>query len=114
MNADRFVKERGNKKWSSIIIPEHKQMLYEMQNELYDMPKPVLTEEKMEEIQYIVAEAMATQVPVEINYYHNKRHLQTTGYVRRHDHLSNTLIVDSGERVERIQVADIIDCFLDK
>ncbi|MDF1998786.1 MFS transporter [Peribacillus frigoritolerans] len=56
--GDKMIRDRGNKKWVSLMLPEHVKMLREYDASYNKIPKPSLDEQKYEQFNEIVSEAM--------------------------------------------------------
>lgn len=65
--------DRGTKKWTSLMMPEHIKMLEDIWEEDKEVKKPILSEDQKEEIQRTLQEALEQSLEVIVCYYHNKR-----------------------------------------
>lgn len=64
-----MINDRGTKKWTSIMMPEHIRMLQEFFNEEEKVEKPILDEQELEEINFTLNEAIENNLTVQISYY---------------------------------------------
>ncbi|OIJ22025.1 hypothetical protein BKP45_04935 [Anaerobacillus alkalidiazotrophicus] len=53
------LKDRGNIKWTSLMLPEHVEMLRKWADDLNKVPRPMLDEQQWEEIEITVTDAIA-------------------------------------------------------
>lgn len=58
------IKDRGTKKWTSIMIPEHVEMLRELDSEYYKQNKPILDEYQLQEIDERLRAAQEFKLPL--------------------------------------------------
>lgn len=63
------VNERGTKKWTSLMLPEHVQMLEELDQEQDRKEKPVLDEQMITENYMVMEEALRSDLKIRIKYY---------------------------------------------
>lgn len=64
--------ERGTIKWTSLMMPEQIQMLHELGFKLnHHVDKPILSEDKMHEMEQVISEAFQDKQPIEIQFYKN-------------------------------------------
>jgi hypothetical protein len=98
------IRDRGNIKWTSLMLPEHVKMLRNYINEkYYDIPEPALDEQQMEEMSLLVLESMEFYFPLQFTLYKHKRLAPLAGYVHFVDHI----IVDFEEVVHIIQLKQV-------
>ncbi|RFA37018.1 hypothetical protein CAI16_02790 [Virgibacillus dokdonensis] len=64
-----MVNDRGSIKWTSIMMPEHIEMLQEMWKEQDYKEKPILDEQQKEEINTKLLMALANDLTVELKYF---------------------------------------------
>ncbi|MFC2948128.1 YolD-like family protein [Virgibacillus sediminis] len=63
------VNDRGTKKWTSLMMPEHIQLLNQMWEEKEYKEKPILDEQKMQDINAQLQLAIHNNLTVNIKYY---------------------------------------------
>jgi hypothetical protein len=56
--AQGMIQDRGRIKWTSLYLPEHKKMFAKMYEEENDQVKPVIDEQRMEELQEVAVAAI--------------------------------------------------------
>jgi hypothetical protein len=88
------IRDRGNVKWTSMMLPEHVKELRKYINEdYYDIPEPTLDEQQMVEINTIILESMECNIPLSFTVYKNKRLIKIVGNVHYFDHINQELRV---------------------
>lgn len=103
---------RGMKKWRAFVtMPEQYIGLRKIINKQLEISKSHLTEEQMEQMNYILLEALHTLKTVHITYYKNVRHITETGVIEFVDS-SKDLFVFMNEAEEgrnKVRISDLID-----
>jgi uncharacterized protein (DUF305 family) len=64
-----MIKERGFKKWSAMMLPEHRQALKMFSMEQQYTEKPRLDEQQLDQINRVITEAMINNQVAEVDYY---------------------------------------------
>ncbi|WP_052000762.1 YolD-like family protein [Gracilibacillus boraciitolerans] len=77
-----MVNDRGNKKWTALMLPEHVEILRSLDEMEKDMEKPILSVDQLEEMETTLNEALENSLPVTIKYHKNKRIHQVTGSIK--------------------------------
>lgn len=103
---------RGMKKWRAFVtMPEQYIGLRKIINKQLEISKSHLTEEQMEQMNYILLEALHTLKTVHITYYKNGRHITETRVIEFVDS-SKDLFVFMNEAEEgrnKVRISDLID-----
>ncbi|PGN03339.1 YolD-like family protein [Priestia megaterium] len=85
--------DRGMKKWRPFVsMPEQYIGLQEVINKQLEVPQPLLTEERMEQINFTLIEALHTNQQVYLTYYKNGQHITETGFIQFVDSLGNLFV----------------------
>ncbi|WP_082232041.1 YolD-like family protein [Halobacillus massiliensis] len=61
--------DRGTIKWTSLMLPEHVEMIQEIWRELDRVEKPVIDEQQMEENSFALQRSMADNLTVKVKYH---------------------------------------------
>jgi hypothetical protein len=103
------IRDRGNIKWTSLMLPEHVRELRKYLNEeYYDIPEPILDGEQMNEMNLLVLESMEFHFPLQFTLYKQKRLIPLEGYVHFVDHIKQEFrVVDFDEYVHHIPLHQI-------
>ncbi|MFW6015953.1 MAG: YolD-like family protein [bacterium] len=103
-----MIKDRGNIKWSSLMLSEHRkklEKLYEMDKSL---KKPVIDEQELEKMDKVLKQAIHEKVPVRIRYYHMNALKEYYGIIEKYNILAREIILESKEGKYKIEVENII------
>jgi YolD-like protein len=77
-----LIRDRGNIKWTSLMLPEHvRELRRYIHEDYYNVPEPTLDEQQMEEMNEIILEAMEYNIPLVLTLYKDKRLNTLSGYV---------------------------------
>ena len=85
MNKD--LKDRGMKKWNGFFIPETIKMLKDFWQDDHKTPRPHLDETKIEDMERLLTENMATKTLLEITIWKNGFFTSSVGFVTKIDPL---------------------------
>lgn len=102
------IKDRGTKKWTSLMLPEHVEALKRLFAEEEHKEKPLLDEQKKIEIDLILQTALHRDETVEIKYYADDDYQSMKGKLIMIDTLNSHLRLES-DTLEDIPLQDIID-----
>ena len=61
-----MIKDRGNIKWTSLMLTEHREKLRELYERDKDIEKPVLDEQQLEKLDSLIREVVQFQAEVKI------------------------------------------------
>ncbi|WP_117168893.1 YolD-like family protein [Paraliobacillus sediminis] len=103
----------SNLMWESsrMMLPEHVAVLRAGQEEMNDVEKPIIGEDKLEEMQRVIQEAMEFSLKVDILYYEKKRINTIEGFIiKLLDR--NRIEVDVADGLEFLNIQDIVDISL--
>lgn len=64
-----MIKDRGNIKWTAMMLPEHVSLLREIKEELNQKQKPELDEQQLMEMNEVICEGMAENQAIAFTYY---------------------------------------------
>ncbi|MGG0463271.1 YolD-like family protein [Priestia aryabhattai] len=106
------MEPRGMKKWRPFAtMPEQYIELQEIINKQAEVAQPVLTEEQMEQINFILIEALHTNKQVYLTYYNQGRCITETGFVQFVDSLGGLFIfIDNVfELKHKMKLSELID-----
>ncbi|WP_411347017.1 YolD-like family protein [Paenibacillus sp. WLX2291] len=63
--------DRGNKKWTSMFLSEHRDRLHEWALSQKDVERPILSADQLEELNYVIERYLLDHSSVIISYYKN-------------------------------------------
>ena len=101
------VNDRGTKKWTAMMMPEHIKMINDLWSEDDRKEKPILDEQQKVEIDLKLQLAIKDDLTVEVEYYGDYDYHTEKGKLLIVDSLNRRLRFDDKET--EIQLDDIID-----
>lgn len=91
------MKDRGTMKWTSILLPEHIEMLNKMWQEQENKEMPELDEQQILENKLLLQEALEHDLPISIKHFANYDHLINEGFLLRVDGLNQIIYLEDTE-----------------
>lgn len=105
-----MIKDRGNIKWSSLMLVDHKEKLKELFSGENDLPRPELDEQKLEEMNLLLDKSIHENTPISIVCYQDKRYHSLQGRVKSYDPVKKELVLITSEGVvNHLQLNAIIE-----
>ncbi|MDN5385984.1 MULTISPECIES: YolD-like family protein [Bacillus] len=105
-----MLRDRGSIKWVSMMLPEHVELLREYHESFQKLKKPILDEQKYEEFNEIICEAMAENSVLQFAYYRQGEVKTLAGRVHYADALKRELrIVSRADEICILKMEDIIE-----
>lgn len=92
-----MIMDRGNKKWVSLMLPEHKKLLGKFYHDQNNVSMPVLDEQRLEEINENIQAALGFSRIVTIVFHKNNRNLQATGFIKACDQLKGKILLNRAD-----------------
>lgn len=86
--------DRGNIKWTSLMLPEHVELLQHFFDE-NKSEKPILSEDEIEEIQYVLEEALQHELALSITYFNQNKILEVQGVLGKYNPVQQALVLQS-------------------
>jgi hypothetical protein len=104
------LKDRGNKKWTAMMLIEHRKRLKELKKSEKDREKPILDDQEKEEINYKLQQAVQKKLPVEIKYYEDKRFKTISGVIKKvNSNRKEIIIPEKGGEQQKISLNNLLD-----
>lgn len=103
-------RDRGNIKWTAMMLPEHKVMLTELERNQADIEPPALDPDRLAELSQQLSYAMIDGNEVTVTYWKNKRHCEARGTIKRIDPVIKAVLLE-GEDNFWIPAGHIVDVF---
>lgn len=104
-----MIKDRGNIKWTAMMLPEHVEMLRELKQSNDYKTKPILDEHLLEEMNETIRSSMKVNKAVQVTYFKNGNFEIVTGVINHFDLLEQRLQVITSEGIIQIISKNIID-----
>ena len=67
------LKDRGNKKWNSLMLVEHQKRLKELKMRESEIEKPELDQQQLNDFNFKIKEALNKNLTLRIKFYEQKR-----------------------------------------
>lgn len=83
--SDPFIRDRGNIKWSSMMLPEHRKALMNMEKAVHDVAEPVYDEDQLAELSDLISRAIHEKSTVFIEYYKDNRACSIVGTILKYE-----------------------------
>jgi len=91
----KMVQDRGNIKWTTLMLPEHAELLKELWEEDKKIQKPVLDPQEIEYMNYQLAEACQHQLSIILTVYHHGKELDYPGIIKKIDKEKKCIIMQA-------------------
>ncbi|MBE6185533.1 YolD-like family protein [Heyndrickxia ginsengihumi] len=105
-----MIRDRGNKKWVSLMLPEHVQMLKEMAIDLNRQEQPILDEDQIQELEIRINDSIQHHLPLEFTIIKEGFEQRVTGYVHRINQIQKQFkLKDMNDNVKYINFSEIVD-----
>jgi YolD-like protein. len=103
------LKDRGLKKWTAFMLPEHVEMMKEFDRDDF-VQKPIIDEYMVQEFESKIQYAFESRCKIAFKVWREGFTEDVSGYVHRLDPFTKEIgIQDEMGRVKRVQFKDIID-----
>lgn len=86
-----MIRDRGNIKWTAMMLPEHIQQLRDWQAEDGKLARETPDEQQLEEWDYKISNAMEGGVPVSIEFWQGTDVKKAQGFIQKSDNLQGVL-----------------------
>lgn len=105
-----MIRDRGNKKWVSLMLPEHVRMLKDMSVDLKRQNKPLLDEYQIQEFEERIKYAQEFEFPLEFSIFENGFIKNIVGRVMKIDPLEKNLKIKAmNGNIEYVDFNEIIN-----
>lgn len=104
-------KDRGNKKWNSLMLVEHQKRLKELKLRENNIEKPELDQQQLRNINFKIQQAAAQNLKIRISFYENKKIKKLTAKILKIDSHSKELKLETKKKIKKINFTQIIDLF---
>ncbi|MEN2766231.1 YolD-like family protein [Ornithinibacillus xuwenensis] len=90
-----MVNDRGTIKWTSLMLPEHVELLKNIWKEDKKVRRPALDEQELEILNQFIIEAYQEKQTITINYYQDGQMHNTSGIIKKLDPLNHTILLNN-------------------
>lgn len=102
-----MINDRGTKKWSSIMLPEHVEALKQVIAEQDYKEKPILDDQQKVEIDLKLQMAIQNDLMLKVEYFRSHDFHQVQGKLRTIDALNKRLQFNDGTELKLDDVLDV-------
>ena len=108
------IKDRGNIKWASLMLVEHREKLKKLKESESNKKKPELREDELQRMDYLLKKALREKLTIKVSYYHKKNFHQWRGKIKKLRSVTRQIILSNGENATegekiKIELKDIVD-----
>ena len=105
-----MMHDRGSIKWSSLMLPEHKRKLRELYQAQFHEKRPILDEQKQEEINGFLLEAQCEEKEIQVVFFRDRGFHRIQGKIKKVNPLSGELgIREKDGDVFFINLGEVVD-----
>lgn len=101
--------DRGNKKWSAMLLPEHRERLRQMAEDEQKVIKPRLDADQWEDLNYKLQAALIEKRIVTITHFKHDALVNVVGIISKCDLINRMLHVQEDEHLIKIKLSNIIE-----
>lgn len=106
-------KDRGNKKWTSLMLVEHQKRLKELKMQESEVDKPELDQQQLKEINFKIQKSLSENLSVIITFYENKKIRSIQGRIIKIDKYKKQIKIEQIDKpIKIIDFVQIIDLSL--
>ncbi len=103
-----FIRDRGNIKWTSMMLPEHRRELMNLEKAVHDMAEPAHDEDQLAELSDVISRAMYEKRIVFMEYYKDRHSYSIVGTITKYDVTLNAMKVTTPDGDMLIPVKHVI------
>ncbi len=104
------IRDRGNIKWTSMMLPEHVKLLRDWAKEDAFETQAELDEQQLAQMNEVICEAMAYGKKLSITYFDRTRHYTIRGTIHYIDEIQQKLrIVKVDGRIQHVSIGSITE-----
>lgn len=105
-----MIKDRGSKKWTAMMLPEHVKMLHELNVDYEQVKKPTIDEQGWEQINETLHIAIEFNLPLVFTIWGDGFLEEVEGAVHFIDQMNKQILVmDIREQVHKIKFDTIVE-----
>ena len=104
-----MLRDRGTIKWTSLMLPEHVELLKEMWQEETKLQKPEMDAQELEMMNRKLKRADHYKDTVQLSVYHNGEIVTITGKIKQIDLNSKIIRLENGHTDRTISFSNIIE-----
>ncbi|MEK4148996.1 YolD-like family protein [Robertmurraya sp. FSL W8-0741] len=90
-----------------MMLPEHKELLIKMGKDKEKVPKPVLDEQELEQINIDIYNSLNYTMPMRLTLWDDGYFKDIEGVIDKIDYVTKTLLIDTDKEILRLSINDI-------
>ncbi|MGM0498628.1 MAG: YolD-like family protein [Bacillota bacterium] len=103
-------KDRGNKKWNSLMLVEHQRRLKELKLKEQDLEKPELDQQQLEDFNLKIKKAVNKNLNLKLIFYENKKIKEIKGTIFEIDDYKEEIkIKKNNNQIKKFSFEQIIE-----
>jgi hypothetical protein len=87
------IRDRGNKKWTAMMLTEHGEALERFAEKTKEVEMPEVDEQKLEEMNRVLSHSLVQKRPIQVTYFQNGRFQRIRGRVVGYHPLHRELLL---------------------
>lgn len=107
-----MLKDRGNMKWTAMMLPEHLIEIRKWKEEQFHDKKRELTEWEFEEIEHIIQRAYKQQTNIKLSLWDNNKLHEVNGIITGVDTFKKELLLETDFSIKRIPFEELQKAYL--
>ncbi|MBM6617410.1 YolD-like family protein [Bacillus suaedaesalsae] len=96
-----MIRDRGNIKWTSMMLPEHVKLLRDWAKEDEFETKEEIDEQQLEQMNEVICDAMTYGASICLTYFEGTKHYTITGTVHYVDEIEQKLRIMTSEGIRK-------------
>lgn len=98
----------SRKKWSAMLLPQHRERLQQMAADEYNVSPPRLDQDQLEELHYQLQAAIAEQRWIQVTYFKDYSWATAMGQIQKYDPFNGMLqVIDASSITIKIDLKQI-------
>lgn len=103
-----MIRDRGNIKWTAMMLPEHVRMLKDWQEKNEKVEKPQLDNYELELISYEITRAYKMKSTIKLSYWREGIVKDDYGIISTIDNATKSLVLDDSFKTNRYTFDEIV------
>lgn len=104
------LRDRGNIKWTAMMLPEHVERIKQLAIELNKVPKPLIDEQQYREMEQTISFAFANNKPLSLTYWEDGFYKTIIGKLKNVNRSNKQLhIIDDTDNSFTISFHTLVD-----
>ena len=104
-----FIKDRGNIKWTSLMLVEHKKALKKLRDNMDLQEKPELDEQELKRLNRLLIKALKINKTTSIIYYSKGKFKKIEGIIEEYLPFKKEIMVDKNEEKVYLDISTIFE-----